>query len=331
MKSTVSLSSGSAGHALHAPAPLRYRQAEQVARSACALFLADGAIDVKLGDGAGRLTPVFDALRNRYAEDRRRLLVRADAAAYLQKLQLEMGLQAVNVLGECLCALFQTDPGDPARHALALECAGALADEALVCRDEAAWRSRQPNGDAAPASQPVRRTLVLTPHRRHTFTLVKETQWAGSGVPGYATAMRAKFDMAVHTEGRRLSRRTGGPVRQRARLRCRLDAVPVRAASDEAGPPSARRRTARLRAVLRRLFGWLARRPRVLRQELRLAVYPAPGDGAMPAVIRVGEDWQRCESSQTLCQAIVKGWQYQAGCVRPNAQAVSLQARLRMY
>lgn len=324
------------------PDPLRARPVEVVARTACRLLLDDGAISIRIDNGPGpKLRSVLAALQREYRVRRAGCIGRADAAAWLANLQFAMGLRAIEELSGCLCALFGLDRQDVARRALVLECVGAIANEELVCRDEADYVRRKQNRDTGTVPRPVERALTLTRRGDAELRLRKETRWARgeAGAPASAVALSAEradsAGVATSSTGATLKlevlpgpRWRNSDVRQRARMRGHLDPVRIDTAVAVAAVRGHRRRercVALIRWLARRLFGCGLCRERQPLREVRLLVDRAPPDGLAPVVTRVGTDWRVCESSQPLWSGIVRG----AGLVRRDAERLARRSFAR--
>ncbi|WP_064576816.1 hypothetical protein [Cupriavidus gilardii] len=299
--------------------PLRPRDAAQVARTAARLFLGEGSIDVTLAaDAGGRLRSVFADIGREYRLRLRGCDRSIDPDAACAALELEMGVKVLIRLSDCLSALF--DPhgavqdrvphDDVARRAALIECAAAIADEALVCRDE-----RAVNAGAAP----VQRRLTISAGTGGEIRLHKFTRWQRPSDPRGATESAAESGTADSPGARgtemdaclafrirpwrRTGRRRDGDPR-RVLLRCRIRPVRVGDARrmHEAVPlcgPGVRDRLAAgdwqgaLLALLIRLFRLPMRGRGELAGRAQLKVYPMPRDGRAAVVVRVSGEGTR--------------------------------------
>ncbi|MCT9126989.1 hypothetical protein [Cupriavidus gilardii] len=303
--------------------PLRPRDAAQVARTATRLFLGEGSIDVTLAaDAGGRLRSVLADIAREYRLGLRRCDRAPDSEAAHAALELEMGVKVLMRLSDCLGALFDPHGAvqdrdqheDVARRAALIECAAAIADEALVCRDE-----RAVNAGAAPVQRCLTISAAGGEIRLHKFC-----RWQRSSGPrGAAEPDRADLAAdggtadAPATHGtemdaclsfrirpwRRAARRRDGDAR-RVLLRCRIRPVRVGDARrmHEAVPipgPGVRHRLAAgdwrgaLLALLIRLFRLPMRGRGELAGRAQLKVYPMPRDGRAAVVVRVGGEGAR--------------------------------------
>lgn len=342
-------------------APLRARDAVQVARSATRLFLGEGSIDVTLaGDAGGRLRSVFADIGREYRFVQRRCDRAPDPEAAHAALEIEMGIKVLMRLSDCLSGLFgvhdsvqagawnhvQHDvrrdvrPDDIARRAALVECAAAIADEALICRDERAVKA---------GAAPVQRCLTISAGAGGEIRLHKFSRWqrppgretartggigrpgraAGAGCPDrpdrpdspdspdgaatHATEMEACLAFRIQPWRRTLRRRDGDP--RRVLLRCRIRPVRMGDARrmHEAVPipgPGVRVRLAAgdWRGALLILLIRLFRLPLLRRGEIagraQLKVYPMPRDGRAAVVVRVGGEGTRREGYRAAIHGV---------------------------
>ncbi|WP_208583280.1 hypothetical protein [Cupriavidus gilardii] len=330
---------------IHAPRsrsgqpPLRPRDAAQVARTATTLFLGAGSIEVRLAaDSGGRLRSIFADLAREYRLGQRRCDRSPNPEAAHAALETEMGIKVLTRLSDCLGALFGLHGavsdgvrnGDAARRAALMECAAAIADEALVCRDERAVKAGAP---------PVQRCLTIAADAAGNIHLHKFSRWqatavgkgaaetdlaeraAATGGPdgqdsAAAPATEVRASLAFRIEPWRRTARPHGVEPQRVLLRCRMRPVRVGDARrmHEAVPlpgPGVRDRLAAgdwrgaLLVLLIRLF-----RPSMLlcRGEIagraQLKVYPMPRDGRAPVIVRVGNHWPRREAHRAAIHGL---------------------------
>lgn len=319
--------------------PLRPRNAAQVARTATMLFLGAGSIEVRLAADSGRrLRSIFADLAREYRFGQRRCDRAPDPMAAHAALETEMGIKVLMRLSDCLGALFglhgAVNDGvrnrDAARRAALMECAAAIADDALVCRDERSVKAGAP---------PVQRSLTIAADAAGNIHLHKFSRWqapsvrenaagadraeiaADSGGPGgqdsaAAPATEVSASLAFRIEPWRRTARPHGGDPQRVLLRCRMRPVRVGDARrmHEAVPlpgPGVRDRLAAgdwrgaLLGLLIRLF-----RPSMLpcRGEIagraQLKVYPMPRDGRAPVIVRVGNHWPRREGHRAAIHGV---------------------------
>ncbi len=329
-------------------APLRPRDAAQVARSATRLFLGEGSIEVTLAADAGeRLRSVFADIAREYRLGQRRCDRSRDRAAAHAALELEMGIKVLMRLSDCLSALFgghdavqgavpnDLPEDDIARRAALVECAAAIADEALLCRDERAVKA---------GAAPVRRCLTISAGAGGEIRLHKFSRWqrlpdrdtgrsTGSGRPDsvdssnsadspdspdssatHATEMDACLAFRIQPWRRTARPRDGDP--RRVLLRCRIrpvrvgDARRMHEAVPIPGPGVRDRLTAgdwrgALLVLLIRLF----RLPMLLRRgevagRAQLKVYPMPRDGRAAVIVRVGGEGTRREGYRAAIHGV---------------------------
>lgn len=335
-------------------APLRPRDAAQVARTATTLFLGEGSIDVTLAaDAGGGLRSVFADIGHEYRLGRRRCERASDPEAAHAALQIEMGIKVLMRLSDCLCAVLAAhgavrggvqDDGqhdDIARRAALVECAAAIADEALICRDERAVRA---------GAVPVQRCLTISGGAGGEIRLHKFSRWqrlsereldrtggiggpesaAGPASPAspdsghsldspdsaapHATEMDACLAFRIQPWRRTIRRREGDP--RRVLLRCRIRPVRVGDARrmHEAVPipgPGVRDRLAAgdwqgaLLVLLIRLFRLPMLLPRgEVAGRAQLKVYPMPRDGRAAVVVRVSGDGRRREGYRAAIHGV---------------------------
>ncbi len=347
-------------------APLRPRDAAQVARTAATLFLGEGSIDVTLAaDRGGRLRSVFADIEREYRIGGRSCDRAPDPEAAHAALELEMGIKVLMRLSDCLGALFGAQDGvrngvrsdvrddaggaaqrdvqrdvqrdahgdHIARRAALLECAAAIADEALICRDERAVKA-----DAAP----VQRCLSICAGAGGEIRLHKFTRWQrqpergtdrtggtgrpdsadgalGAGADGadgpvtQATEMDACLAFRIEPWRRTVRPRRGDP--RRVLLRCRIRPVRVGDARrmHEAVPipgPGVRDRLAAgdWRGALLMLLIRLFRLPMPRRGEIagraQLKVYPMPRDGRAAVVVRMSGEGKRREGYRAAIHGV---------------------------
>ncbi len=307
-------------------APLRPRDAAQVARTATRLFLGEGSIEVRLAaEDGGPLQSVLADIRRDYRLGRLRCDRSLDPEAEHAALELELGVKALMRLSDCLSALFPRHDAardgvhddDVARHAALTECAAAIADEALVCRDERAVKA---------GAAPVQRCLTISGGAGGKIRLHKFSRWqrpsdrqsttepdrpqpaadagGSDGAATHTTEMDACLAFRIQPWRRIGCRRHGDP--RRVLLRCRIR--PVRVGDARRMDARERRAAGDWRSALLVLLIRLFRLPMRCRGEIagsaQLKVYPMPRDGRAAVVVRVSGEGKRREGYRAAIHGV---------------------------